>query len=343
MSRKAFHQLLKRYVEGKCSDEEKHLIDQWYQLLDDSSLMPVSETEMDAIEERLWNKIHNKINKKNKNINIKVYPIIFKISVAAVLIALIGLGIYYLMPSKKFSENYKAVTNIEGLEHIKNETTTNKKVVLEDGSSITLQPGAAIAFPKKFRADKREVFLNGIAYFKVSKNAERPFYVYDDNIITQVLGTSFYIRKINQQIEVDVLTGRVAVFENNNIKDNKTGKTNGVVITPNQKVTYTSNHQFITSLVENPVPVPVEKKEDKNIPVVKFLYDDALVSRVLNDLQQQYKIEFIVENEKINQCSFTGDITEQTLYNKLDLLCQAIQANYEIRGTSIVIDGKGCN
>ena len=56
MSRKAFHQLLKKYIDGKCSDEEKHLIDQWYQLLDDSSLMPVSETEMGNIEERLWNK-----------------------------------------------------------------------------------------------------------------------------------------------------------------------------------------------------------------------------------------------------------------------------------------------
>ncbi|HEY2726809.1 MAG TPA: FecR family protein [Parafilimonas sp.] len=341
MSRKAFHQLLKRYVDGKCSDEEKRLIDYWYQLLDDNSLMPISEQQMNNIEERLWNKIHTNISIKNKNAHNKIYSIVLKLSVAAAVVVLVALGIYYLLPSKTTKENFKETASIEGLQQIKNETSTVKKIELEDGSMVSLQPGAALAFPKKFAADKREVFLEGVAFFKVSKNAERPFYVYDDNIITQVLGTSFYIKKVNNQIEVDVLTGRVAVFENN--KEKNENKPNGVVITPNQKVTYTANHQFVTALVENPVPVPSENKEAKEKPTIKFLYDDALVSQVLNDLEQQYKIEFIVQNEKINQCYFTGDINEQTLYSKLDLLCEAIQAHYEIRGTTIVIDGKGCN
>ncbi len=339
MNRKAFHQLLKKYVDGKCSDEEKHLIDQWYQLLDDNSLLPVNEKEMNEIEERLWKKIQHNIGIKNKPALKIKFAVIAKISMAAVLIGLICLSVYYLLP-KQQKDVFKESTASKGFEQIKNETTAVKQILLQDGSIVLLQPGAAIAFPKKFAADKREVFLEGVAFFKVSKNAERPFYVYDDNIITQVLGTSFIIKKVDQQIEVDVLTGRVAVFENNKIKE-RDNKTNGVVITPNQKVTYyTNNHQFITSLVENPVPVPVE---DKKIQTIKFSYDDALVSQVLTDLEAQYKIQFIVENEKINHCYFTGDITEQSLYSKLDLLCQAIQANYEIRGTSIVIDGKGCN
>jgi transmembrane sensor len=251
---------------------------------------------------------------------------------------LICLAAYFYLPAKKSKDIFKETTATKGLKQIRNETAVVKKVLLEDSSIVSLQPGAAIAFPEKFAADKREVFLEGVAYFKVSKNAERPFYVYDDNIVTQVLGTSFIIKKVNEQIEVDVLTGRVAVYENTTAKK-QNDKTNGVVITPNQKVTYTSNHQFITSLVENPVPVVAE---NKNKPAIKFLYDDAPVSGVLKDLEEQYNIQIIVENEKINHCSFTGDITEQSLYNKLNLLCQAIQANYEIRGTSIVIDGKGC-
>jgi transmembrane sensor len=129
------------------------------------------------------------------------------------------------------------------------------------------------------------------------------------------------------------------VYENDH-NSKQAEKTNGVVITPNQKVTYyTTNHQFVTALVENPVPVAITNKKEK---LIKFSYDDMSVSQVLNDLQEQYNIQIIVENDKINQCFFTGDITEQSLYNKLDLLCQAIQANYEIRGTTIVINGKGC-
>ncbi len=339
MNRKAFHQLLKKYVDGNCTDEEKHLIDQWYQLLDDSSLLPISEEEMNGIEERLWKKIQSSTSLENKSTTKKTYSLVSKISIAAAVIGLICLAAYYYVPAKKSTNMFKETTATKGLKQIRNETAVVKEILLEDSSIVSLQPGAAIAFPAKFAADKREVFLEGVAYFKVSKNAERPFYVYDDNIVTQVLGTSFIIKKINEQIEVDVLTGRVAVYENTTAKK-QNDKTNGVVITPNQKVTYyTSNHQFITSLVENPVPVVTE---NKNKRAIKFVYDDAAVLGVLKDMEEQYNIQIIVENEKINHCSFTGDITEQSLYNKLDLLCQAIRANYEIRGTSIVIDGKGC-
>ncbi|MEP6464966.1 MAG: FecR family protein [Parafilimonas sp.] len=341
MNRQAFHQLLKRYVDGKCSAEEKQLIDKWYQLLDDHSLLPVTEAEMNGIEEKLWKKIQKNISDQKRSSIKKIHFFsLTKIAAAAILIGIIGFGIYYSLPANKEANSFVKATESKGLNYIKNTTSAAKKVVLEDGSLISLQPGATIAFPKKFAADKREVFLDGVAYFKVSKNAERPFYVYDDNIVTQVLGTSFIIKKVDNKIEVDVLTGRVAVYENDH-NNKQHEKTNGVVITPNQKVTYyTSNHQFITALVENPVPVIVDNKK---ATAIKFLYDDAMVSKVLNDLQQQYNIQIIVENDKINQCFFTGDITEQSLYNKLDLLCQAIQANYEVRGTSIVINGKGCN
>jgi len=42
MNRQAFHQLIKKYVDGECSAEEKQLIDQWYQLLDDHAVLPVT-------------------------------------------------------------------------------------------------------------------------------------------------------------------------------------------------------------------------------------------------------------------------------------------------------------
>ncbi|MGI8950070.1 MAG: FecR family protein [Chitinophagaceae bacterium] len=342
MNRKAFHQLLKKYIDGKCSDEEERLIDAWYQLLDDKSLLPSTQEEMNGIEERLWNKIRNSIGIEKKTETKKIKYLWVKIAVAASIIAIIFLGIIYY-PSKKINESVIETKVKEGLTEIKNETTSAKEIRMGDSSLITLEPGARIAFPKKFAADKREVFLEGMASFKVSKNAERPFFVYDDNIITQVLGTSFSVKKINQQIEVEVFTGKVAVYENSaQQKQNNQNKTNGVVITPNQKVIYySSNHQFVTSLVEVPVIVP--SSENKKISPIKFLYEDALVSKVLSDLQDEYKIQIVVENDRINQCFFTGDITEQSLYDKLNLVCQAIQATYEIRGTSIVINGKGCN
>ena len=101
MNRKAFHQLLKKYVDGKCSDEEKHLIDQWYQLLDDSSLSPINEEEMNGIEEKLWKKIQGSTNLENKSTIKKTYSLVSKVSIAAAVIGLICLAAYYYLPAKK--------------------------------------------------------------------------------------------------------------------------------------------------------------------------------------------------------------------------------------------------
>jgi hypothetical protein len=59
-------------------------------------------------------------------------------------------------------------------------------------------------------------------------------------------------------------------------------------------------------------------------------------------LQQDYGIDIVPENESIYQCLFTGDISQQDLFTKLDMICRATNASYEIVGTRIVIRGRGC-
>jgi hypothetical protein len=49
-----------------------------------------------------------------------------------------------------------------------------------------------------------------------------------------------------------------------------------------------------------------------------------------------------VENEIMNNCILTADITKQPLYTKLDIICAAVGATYEVKGTTILINGKGC-
>jgi hypothetical protein len=99
------------------------------------------------------------------------------------------------------------------------------------------------------------VYLEGEALFTVSKNPNRPFFVYNNQIVTQVLGTSFTVQNKNGKIEVAVKTGRVAVYENGeqiNLNEVEQ-KSNGVIITPNQKVTYYQQERhFVTSIVDQP-------------------------------------------------------------------------------------------
>ena len=221
------------------------------------------------------------------------------------------------------------------------------KMQLEDGTSITFQPGAVLHYPQHFLPDKREVYLEGEAFFEVSKNPTRPFFVFNKNIVTHVLGTSFNVRINNEtkQVEVSVRTGRVEVYENTTQEKSRTSpKNNGVILLPNQKVIYDETaRQFVSSLVDRPLPVIYNDSANQKVTAGNMAFAETPLKTVLPLLEKNYGIEIVAENEALYKCLFTGDINLQELYTKLDVICQAVGATYEVKGTKILIKGKGCN
>jgi len=196
---------------------------------------------------------------------------------------------------------------------------------------VELSPKAKIKYPQHFLEDKREVTLEGDAFFEISKNPERPFLITTGNTITKVLGTSFFIRSSKKsKIEVEVKTGRVAVYE----KNAKNKKDNGVLLTPNLKVTFfEDNNLFVTGLVEKPIMQEQVVETQK----IGFKFDETPLSEVLAQLETAYGIKITTDNEKLNHSLLTADISDQDLYTKLDIICTAINAHYEVKGTTILI------
>ena len=89
-------------------------------------------------------------------------------------------------------------------------------ITLSDGSSVLLQPNSKLSYPKIFIGNQRKVYLSGEAFFEISKNPKKPFFVYANEIVTKVVGTSFRIRAYSNQPNVEVLvrTGKVKVRSN---------------------------------------------------------------------------------------------------------------------------------
>lgn len=349
MDRKAFHALLKRYIEGKCSEEERRIIDKWYEFLDDGNPVNEDAVEWNEIEDRLWNKIHSETIAVDpdvqKHSNKKVYCIIRWFSVAAIFIVVIT-GIYLYTSRDQFTNSLESEKVQQGLLEETNFADAPKQITLEDGSRVILYKDSKIAFPKHFVKDKREVYLAGEAFFTVSKNAARPFFVYNNNLVAEVLGTSFNVKIINNKIEVAVKTGKVAVYENGTrvSLNAQQKKANGVIVTPNEKVTYyIEDRHFVTSLVDAPIPV-LSDTANNTVEEIKFVFDDTPLADVLQAIEKVYGIEIILENDALKTCPFTGDITKQDLFNKLQFICEVFGAAYEIKGTKILIKGgKGCS
>lgn len=221
-----------------------------------------------------------------------------------------------------------------------NDSSVTQLIVLEDGTKVSLLPHSKLHYASSFAADKREVFLEGEAFFEVTKNPNRPFLVYYNNIVTRVLGTSFRINTntATGDIEVAVFTGKVQVYENDKLLSDRTNKS--IILTPNQKVIYKrENRLFETLLVEKPERVVNEKAK---VEPVSFVYEEEKLQKVFQELETSYAIEIVVENTNINECEFTGDVSRQDLYTKLKIICLATNASYEINGTKILIKGNGC-
>ncbi len=270
------------------------------------------------------------------------------IAAAACLAGLIFFARYFNSSPGKFSSaSFNALIPDNAVSQF-NSTSKVKVVGLPDGSTVSLQPQSSVYYRGDFTTNEREVYLKGEAFFKIAKNARRPFLVYYQNIVTKVLGTSFNINTnpATGRIEVVVKTGKVQVYENERLLGGKR-ENNAVIVTPNQKAIYKEdNRMFQTTLVELPEPIADSQYADARSVSshrISFVYDQQKLKNVFEQLEKIYGIEIAVENEGINDCVFTGDISDNNLYNKLKIICLTTNSSFEINGTTILIKGNGCN
>ena len=347
MSREAFYNLLKRYLEGKCTEEEKKVVEQWYSMLDDEDLPDIHKAELSSIAERTWHIVKSKTSVPEHTPLHSPSRVIRdwlpRLGVAASIIGVLLL-VGYLFPLQKSQPHFMATREADQLVQKVNSTSQPMEILLGDGSTVILQPQSELTFPKQFSRNRREAFIRGEALFQVEKNPEQPFYVYSNALITQVIGTRFIVRanEKTDQSEVVVLTGKVIVTKSESHKNIYQKilpeKSETVILTPNQKVVYQKEEELAVTLVQDPTPISSEN-EDK----INFLFNETPLSVVIAGIEKTYGIKIMAMNKEINQCTFTGDLTEQNLYDMLDFIGQSIGATYKIEGAKILIEGGNCN
>lgn len=277
-----------------------------------------------------------------------------QLSAAAIFLILItGVVFYYFKPVKDpYRLAFEAFVPVSSVKKINN-TSATLLLSLEDGSTIRLAPKATLSFPKHFVPGKREVYLTGDAFFEITKNPKSPFYVYYNNIITRVLGTSFNIKTnpSTNNFEVSVITGKVQVTENKYLTteypSNETMAS--VIVIPNQKALYNSKRRdFETTLADSIHQLVSEPETLKYLTsatvVDSFFYHKATNLRVVfAQLEKVYGVEIIVDNENIYNCVFSGDISKQDMWKKLNIICLTVGSTFEVKGTKILVSGNGCN
>lgn len=225
-----------------------------------------------------------------------------------------------------------------------NDTDRSILITLQDGSSVFLKPKSKISYSNTFNSHKqREVFLSGEAFFEVTKNPDKPFFVYANELVTKVLGTSFNVKAFenDKNVTVKVSTGRVSVALASEIDKAKGSKElGGVVLLPNQQAVLSRLEvRLVKSMIQDP---PLLSGSDPRL-TFPFVFAATPAVEVFQILEKAYGIDIEFDNTSFANCQFTANLTEESLYEKLDIICKSIEATYQVSDTQIVVSGKGCN
>lgn len=331
MGRDKFAALLIKYQEGKCTQQEKELVEYWFALTGTEPTPDITNAELDGMHTRIWAGMQDKVNTGAFETTqiVPLHRLILRwSSIAAALVLLTWFG---------FGDHLKNIFNgdniVAGSSWVekRNSGSMTMAVTLEDSSVVELSPNSVLSFPEHFENSRRVVVLKGKGFFKIRKNPNKPFYVHSGQTITRVLGTSFYVDSKSPKTKVEVVTGLVSVVA---ATEKNAKPAEPVILRPNYQAIFDpASETFASGLVERP------RLLDETI---SFQFRNEPLSTVAARMTSAWGIEVRAKNRQILHCPLTADLGGQPLFIQLDIICAALNARYRIENGVIVISGEGC-
>lgn len=197
------------------------------------------------------------------------------------------------------------------------------ELILSDGTSVQLNSGTSLKFPIQFiRGESRQVFLDGEAYFDVTKDPKHPFLVRSGDMNIKVLGTKFNVtsyKKDNKTYTV-LVEGKVAASDDLNKEE--------IILKPGERV-YFQGKQLKTE------PVNVRKY----IAWVsgELMFTDDSFAVIANKLERKYNVRIINNYEELNDIVITATFKEENIEQVLKIFQTYKPFNYTINNRVITI------
>lgn len=287
----------------------------------------------------IWERIEHTIDTLESTPNVRTASWFWRVGgwVAAAVVVLV-LGYAWqkggITPREKTEVATKAVP--EWMEAV-NSSDKMMLIQLSDGSRVELETNSRLKYPRRFQDDTREVHLEGGAFFDVEKNPKRPFLVFANGLVTRVLGTSFHIAAYQKDpdVTVAVKSGRVSVYADRR-DPRQDPESKGIVLTPNQKAVFVRSAATIRKLLVEAPTLLLPPAE-----MARFVFDAAPAPQVFAALEKAYGIEVVYDEEVLKNCLLTINLTDENLFEKLEVICKVLDADYKLIDGQVIIYGKG--
>lgn len=215
------------------------------------------------------------------------------------------------------------------------------KIILSDGTTVWLNAGSRLYYPEVFPGSKREVRLEGEAFFDVAKHVDMPFFVHAGQLTIKVLGTRFDVKAYRGEPEVSttLISGKIQV-----IMDEEADKK--IVLSPNEKLTVMNpvpETEAGPGRVENALHYQVQgvpKAGDDSLPETAWIdnrlaFSNETFEEVARMLERRYDVRIDIPDARLKEAHLSGVFEKETIRQVLDILKMTTQFKYSIEGKKV--------
>lgn len=326
----ALQKLVKKYLNDECSPQEIETLNNWYNSFDkhQDPIEGLTAEQVQQLKERLMSRIRKNIAAGSHSApaplrrNPGPAKLVYLITGIAAM-ALLVMGIFL----SRNEQTIPALKSASANTVISNTSKSIRRVALEDGSIVWLNPDSKIEYPEKFTAASRELRMQGEAFFEVKPDLKRPFIIYSNDMVTRVWGTSFLVRATEGIAgEVSVVTGKVSVRLHQ--QDDKSA----IMLMPDEKVTFIKAANVLK-----------KEGEAKNSAVriwqkTTLSFDNIPLKEVLSTLNKKFGVDISTEDKALLSYSLKADFTDQSLPAILEMLEKSLDLKYEINERKIILN-----
>ena len=205
-------------------------------------------------------------------------------------------------------------------------------IILSDGTQVFLNSGSTLKYPSQFvDHGKRQVFLEGEAYFDVSHDEENPFSVISHELGVEVLGTTFNISNYEEDHDTEV------VLVNGSVQLEALGgssrDSSEVLLRPGFKGSFDKSKRQITT-------------EEVNTSLYtswvrgQIIFRNSTFENIVQKLERHYNVIIINNNLKLSKETFnaTIDVNSEHIEQVLEYFNKIYEIDYEIVNNKIIIN-----
>jgi len=195
---------------------------------------------------------------------------------------------------------------------------------MADGTEIWLNAGSTLTYPANELSGLREVKLSGEGYFKVTKNAKKPFFVITPNATVKVLGTSFNMKAYPEDNRITTTLEEGSI----ELTPVKSGK-NPSILRPGEQAIYQVSENIISVSQVDASLFSAWRGE-------KFVFRDADLKTIITELERLYDIKIHIKNHDLEKLRFRGMFSyDQDLLDAFETLRRSVKLNYMINGREV--------